>query len=198
MNYKELDIKPISEALKTALVDYIKMHLATNPEPAVDYGNFETSDKNSIAYIDSRSNWENTYGKAGTVTFYAIPENLRNQLIEYYQDVDHPLFKNDKYYFQIINNAAHVPPHVDDRIARTEGLLYLLESGGTDVKTTWYSAADGRDNSIIPDRVAIPYENLNVIESHVLRENYWHYMVFNAPHGVENLRSMRIAINFAP
>lgn len=198
MNYEQIDIRPIPVELKSRLVTFIKSQLANNAQCAVTYGRFETSNKNSIAYTTSESDWTAKYGKHGNVTFYYLSNDLREELTEYYKDIDHPFFKNGNYTFQVLDNATHTPPHADDRHARTEGIIYLLEAGGPEVETVWYDVVDKYDKDSVPDATAIPYENLIRVESHVLKEDHWHYLKFDKVHSVENLKGTRLAINFAP
>jgi hypothetical protein len=198
MNYQQLRIKPLPPTLKSIIIDYAYKQLLNNVPFIVSYGSFETVNQDSIAYTQSESAWVSQHGAWSPVSFYVIPTEISSQLIEFYKDIVHPFFTNRNWSIQVIHSAVHVPPHVDDSIQRSNGLLYLLEAGGSDVITSWYNLKDKYVNQTVPINSAIPYEKLNEIESHCFKEDFWHQLNFNTIHGVKNLQGTRLALNFAP
>jgi hypothetical protein len=196
MNYQQLDIKPITDDFKQRLLDCVHEKLVSKAAFMGGYSLLETADRGSIAYIESVRVWEKKHGtKWGGVFFYEMPKPLKDELIDYYKDIRHPLFKKS-FAIQLIYDSNYVPPHVDDKKQRKQGLIYLVKNGGPDVVTSWYDIKDEHKLKSVPEGTGIPYDNLYKIESHVLQENCWHYMNFECIHGVDNIESARVAINF--
>ena len=163
MNYEKLTIKSIPADIKQDLIKFAHAEIAKNAPFFMCYS---------------------------TVGFYLVPENLNSQLIDYYKDIDFPLFFNQGYGIQVIRE--NTAPHTDPADLRPEALLYILDPGGPSVETVWYDIKSEFDP--MPEVAALAYRKLDKIESHILEEDCWHRLVLTTPHSVENIKSIRLSM----
>jgi hypothetical protein len=85
-------------------------------------------------------------------------------------------------------------PHTDFK--RHWGLNYLVDSGGKQVKTSWYKEKGKplyRDSGLCVRRM----EDLETVHSTVLEEGRWHMLSTNILHGVENIESSRTSLTIS-
>ena len=196
MYYKKyLEIPPLPHDIKQDLIKVATHNVENNIPCVVWFGRYETTNKQSIAFVEDNKKFEESSGKeSGGVGFYAIPLDLHKQLISFYQQVNHPVINFTQYWLQIVTGGNFVGPHVDGMKHRPDGFLYLLKSGGSKVQTTWYEIKPEFSHLVMDNYAVIPYSKLNQIETHSLEEDVWHWMNFNKIHGVLNQESLRIAI----
>jgi hypothetical protein len=195
-NCKKLDIKPLPTEYKNRLVSFaLKEYERKAPYSAV-YQDYDTKDTNSIAYIKNKSEYEQKYGPSGGVKFWPLEPDMNIKIKEFYADTE--IFDNHEWALQIVEGGNHVAPHVDDREARSIGRLYLLKAGGSTVRTEWWEPKEDWKQAYVPDYKGIPYNRLNLIESHILEEDNWYLMNFSQIHSVENQESLRIALSPIP
>lgn len=196
MYYKKyLEIPPLPQAIKQDLIKVATHNVENNIPCVVRFGRYETTNKQSIAFVEHSNQFEESNGlESGGVGFYSIPLDLHNQLISFYQQVNHPVVNFTRYWLQIVSGGNFVGPHVDDPTARTDGFLYILKSGGNNVQTTWYEIKTEFSHLVSENYTLIPYSKLNQIETHCLEEDMWHWLNFNKIHGVTNQESLRISL----
>ena len=195
-NCIKLDIKPLPPEYKQRLVDFaIKEYERKAPYSAV-YQDYETKDVKNIAYIPNKEYYIKKYGASGGVKFWPLEPEMNVKIKEFYGDT--PVFDNHEWALQIVEGGNHVAPHVDDREARSVGQLYLLKAGGSAVRTEWWEPKEPWKGKYIPDYKGIPYNRLDLIESHILQEDNWYMMNFSQIHSVENQESLRIALSPIP
>jgi hypothetical protein len=192
---KHEEIPGIPEEIKHECIKIGRDKIDQNIPMPYRFGRYEYEDSTSISYIEKGT--EEKYfnkGNGGSVGFYPLPEELASFLINFYKDTDHPIRNNAVYYLQVVTGGKSVAPHIDASSARKDGFLYLLQAGGTDVRTVWYEVKEEyRDQKLI-EYTGIPYDKLDIIESHCLEEDTWHWLNFSKIHSVENQQSLRLSI----
>jgi hypothetical protein len=197
MYYKKHDkIPPLPDALKKACVNHGTLLMRDNQPMIVKYGQYETKNTNSIAYMTPGTEYDKTRSPTGKVGFYGLPPELSQQIVDFYKNVNNPLIQSTIYFLQVVAGGTYVAPHIDDSSKRTQGLLYLLKAGGPDVRTRWYTIKEEFKHLSLKNAEysAIPYDRLNIAEDHRLEEDTWHWMDFNQIHSVENQLSTRFAL----
>ena len=90
--------------------------------------------------------------------------------------------------------------HVDDQ--RSWSLFYLLESGGTSVRTTWYWEQNrelrrpkwlgGRQ---VDDAPIVNYDNLTEIDHAELKEHTWYLLRSDVLHDVQGITNQRRSLS---
>lgn len=196
MNYKKRDDIPAMPAdLAQDCINYVETQLANNGPMIVWYKSYEHSDTNSLSFVVSGTELDETDGKeTGGIGFYGPPDDLTRRLAEYCKSTNDPDINFDMFALQLVNGSSFLGPHVDAPSMRAAGFLYLLKSGGPDVRTVWYNTKPEYSTLQITDNTYIPYSKLDVVENHRLEENMWHWMNFNAIHSVENQQHPRIGV----
>ena len=159
------------------------------------YKRYETVNTNSVSYMQPGKEFEESNGEeSGGVGFFTLPLEIRKKIKDFYSQFDIPIVQFDDLYLQVVTGGKFVGPHVDDVNCRKEGMLYLLKSGGTNVRTIWYKIKPEYKNLTLENYTVIPYSKLDVVEDHCLTENTWHYLNFSEIHGVINQDSVRMAL----
>lgn len=196
MYYKKYsEIPSLPKELADECVFIAEHNVKNNVPMVVFYGRYETENKNSAAYNDPGKEYLETGGEqSGGVGFFDIPSRLNLDICNFYKSVNHPLIKNEKYFIQVCTGGKFVGPHVDDSNSRAEGFLYLIKSGGSDVRTRWYELKEEYSHLSLTEYSVIPYSRLNIVEDHRLEENTWHWLNFNKIHSVENQETLRVAL----
>jgi hypothetical protein len=95
------------------------------------YRELEFKNTNSLSYATPDDKLENT----GGVGLYRLPLLINNEICNYYKKTNTKLSTYVKFYIQVSTGGNFVAPHVDP--GRVEGFLYLLQSGGKNVRTKW-------------------------------------------------------------
>jgi hypothetical protein len=109
---------------------------------------------------------------------------------------------------QIINGPINgqqfntIQPHSDPN-TRPESLMYILSTGGNNVKTTWYKIKDDQiidaeqanKETNIYDYPVYSKDMLEPIEEHIMEEDCWYHFNHTIPHGVDNIESVRIIVS---
>jgi hypothetical protein len=152
------------------------------------YRRLEFENTDSLSYTTSENNIKNT----GGVGLYKLPISLNERICNYYKKTNTELSTYIKFYIQVVTGGNFVAPHVDpDRI---EGFVYLLQAGGRNVKTKWYTVKEEFKNLKKNNGSAIPYCKLNEVENYCLEENMWHWLNLQEIHSVEDQESLRILL----
>jgi hypothetical protein len=87
-------------------------------------------------------------------------------------------------------DGATLAPHVDR--TRKFTLIYLLESGGSEHKTIFYSAKDHCGNYKPGEQ--FEYSEVEEVDSITIPLYKWTILDAGVPHSVENIPDMRVAI----
>lgn len=155
------------------------------------YRRVELDDANSLSYTTEQDIINDT----GGVGIYLVPAFLNVGLCNYYKNFNIGISPM-QFAIQVVTGGNFVAPHNDPK-TRPAGLMYLLQSGGKNVRTKWYTVKDEYRNKTTKEYgVGFPYHKLDVVEDQCLEENTWHYMNFQEIHSVENIEYLRIAIFF--
>ena len=91
---------------------------------------------------------------------------------------------------QITILTTDVAPHSDPY--RDTTYFYLLKNGGPNVKTSWWD----NPNNLVRSEYYTSVNGLNMIESHVIEQGTWNMFNHEIVHSVENVKDMRISLNF--
>lgn len=148
----------------------------------------EFTNTDSLSYTTNKDNLENT----GGVGLYSLPIPLQEKIFNYYKNSISELSTYTRFYIQIVTGGHFVAPHFDGE--RAKGLLYLLKSGGPNVRTKFYRIKEEYKHLKKDGDVGIPYYKLDVVEDQCLEENTWHSLNFKEIHSVENQESLRMFI----
>ena len=196
MYYKKCkEIPSLPTDIKQQLIQVAEQNQQNNISMSAWYSGYQTVDTNSLSFVEFDKRFQESNGhETGGVGFYLIPLELIDSICKFYKTINRPdiIFKH--YYLQVVTGGNFVAPHIDDPQARIEGMLYLLKSGGTNVRTTWYEVKKNYQHLALENYSAIPYSKLDQIETHCLEEDMWHWLNFNKIHGVTNQESLRIAL----
>jgi len=191
---KHNEIPALPNHIAKACIEYGESMISNNIPLVVKYGSYETENKNSIAYIPAEEFNHPSYKKSGEVGFHWLPPEMNQSICDFYNEVNNPLIKNVMYFLQVVAGADFVAPHIDDPHRRSEGMLYLLKAGGSNVRTQWYEPKEEFKDFELANYSCIPKDKLNLVEDQCLEENCWHWLNFSKIHGVENQESVRFAL----
>jgi len=199
MYYRKLDdIPSIPEHIKLACIATAKNTLTNHNSSYIWYNNLETVDKNSVAYFDQRNQsqefLQSDNNELGKIGFCGLSAELNAQIYNFYEKINHPMIKNGVFRIQISVAGNFIAPHFDPPALRDNGIIYLLDAGGPDVRTKWYEVKAEFNHLKLPSATGIPYSKLDVAADHRLEEDTWHWMNFSKIHSVENQKSLRIAL----
>ncbi len=196
MNYKKHDeIPAIPADLAKECIDYAIAHMAAKAPMIAWYRNYETTNVESLSYVKPGTELDETNGdRTAGIGFSPVPENLNQRLVKFCKETGIELINFDVFTVQIVIDGKFLAPHIDDPALRNAGMLYMLKAGGTNVTTSWYDIKPKYAISDITYNAAIPYSRLDLIESHCLEENTWHWLDFTHVHGVQHQESIRIAL----
>jgi hypothetical protein len=196
MNYKKHDELPtIPPELAQECIEHATMLTTYKVKPIAWYWGYEIINENSVAYVKPGTELDETDGKVTAgIGFYKLPHNLEQKLLSFFRETNNPLINFDTISIQFASEGEFVLPHIDDPLFRHSGLLYLIKAGGANVTTSWYKIKPGLSLKDIAYNIGIPYSRLDLIESHRLEENAWHWLDFSEIHGIENKESLRVAL----
>jgi hypothetical protein len=152
------------------------------------YQKLELENIDSLSYTTFENNIENT----GGVGLYRLPILLNERICDYYKKTNTELSTYVKFYIQVVTGGNFVAPHIDP--GRVEGFIYLLQAGGQNVRTKWYTVKEEFKNLKKEESAAIPYHKLTEVENQCLEENMWHQLNFQEIHSVENQEYLRISL----
>ena len=133
----------------------------TAPIAAQEYGN-----ENAQLHQDIIEELRSLYGcffKGGIMSVYGLAKNVSTQ-------------------------PSVTPPHTDR--ARRVAINYLLQTGGTNVTTTFYTKRNSNDADLSFSR-HLPYEQATVESKVILTEKKWHCFNAQQLHSVENIETER-------
>jgi len=165
--------------------------------------------------VPNEKNNVDTNTTDNNVFIYILHPTLTFQVQQYFSKYfnDHPTLSTTRgrgVLVQLINgpitgqdfNTIH--PHTDPD-TRPKTLMYILKSGGDNVKTTWYKlkdqlidyteTADAADNTInVYDLPIYSNDMLDPIHEYVMKEDNWYLFNHSITHGVTNIASTRISL----
>jgi hypothetical protein len=189
---KLLQEKPLPDFIEQSLLIDFKKTLESKSIPAADYGGLVT-DQTTLNHVENHAEYTATYSKSGTVSFYQISSDLLAFLNDYYKDSSN-LDTKLSFWYQLVGPGIRVHPHIDDEQKRSCGFLYILDPGGSNVKTQWYTVkTEFQDLRIVPGRI-IPYTVLDPDYSIILEKRSWYKIKTDSIHSVENLESLRFML----
>lgn len=94
-------------------------------------------------------------------------------------------------HIQIIDGGEYVFPHID--MLRTQAWNYTIDTG--DAETCFYEAKPEYAHLPLIPRTYVPYERVNKIKTFKIEPNRWHELDVSKIHGVEKIKSPRLAIS---
>jgi hypothetical protein len=131
------------------------------PVAAQEYGN-----ENGVMSQDLIEELRSLYGKlfkGGIISVYGLAKNVAGL-------------------------PSLTPPHTDR--SRRVAINYLLQTGGTNVTTTFYAERNSDDADLSVSR-HLPYEQATVESKVILLEKKWHCFNAQQLHSVENIETER-------
>ena len=198
MNCEQLkNIPPLSEELTQECISFAEELLKNKTSFDVWYHGYETKNKNSLSYVEPGTEYDETNGQpTGGAAHYLLPIELSNKINEFYEQlgIELPMTKPIMFIMQFILNGNFLGPHLDDPSFRTVGHLYILQTGGSNVRTKWYDIKDEFKHCEITNYAYVPYSRLIEIEDHKLEEGTWVRFNFSKIHSVENIETLRIGL----
>lgn len=189
---KQLNFPTFPSFLERGIVAWAHLQLENKVPFISGYRGFNTNHKKTISYVESEEEYTARFGLTGGVYFYILPQHLITELRKHVAHI--PELNNFDFKLQIVTGGNHVGPHVDDRNARDNGPLYILQTGGDNVTTTWWEPKEEFKDRVVPDRIGIPYDNLIKVEEHILQASNWYWLDFGSIHSVENITGIRLAL----
>jgi hypothetical protein len=192
MNVRALDIKPLDKDLKKSLIDYATNRYNNQVPFDVEFTEKFSQDITSPFYVDIEK-WHEKYGASGGVHFYVVPPDIEKEIISFYKD--NIIGHRDSYRFiQVVTGGKYIAPHIDENVSRVKGLMHLLQAD-TNTQTSWYKLKDNWASYTAPENTTIPYDIIEKLESHHLKQDVWYEMIYEVIHGVEYLTDqLRIAL----
>lgn len=96
---------------------------------------------------------------------------------------------------QVMYGGTLITPHIDE--LRHYALNYTLDAGGDSVATNFYQPAKDFKDLKVYARTCIPFERLELTESHIVKSCHWHKINVEAIHSVTNIdiNKERIALS---
>jgi hypothetical protein len=94
-------------------------------------------------------------------------------------------------HIQVIDQGEYVFPHID--MLRNRVWNYTLDTG--DAETSFYKAKPEFEDLPLVPRTYVPYERVDKIETIKIDANRWHELDVSKIHGVEKVKTPRIAIS---
>jgi hypothetical protein len=98
----------------------------------------------------------------------------------------------DGLHIQVIK-GEYVFPHVD--ALRTNAWNYIIDSGDAD--TCFYEPKAEFSNLPLYPVTYVPYDRVNKIQTYKIESKRWHCLDVSKMHGVENIKSIRIALSIS-
>lgn len=187
MNYKKIHLPPLTEKLKRKLIK-----AANNTNTIGSFYDCQDTDPTKANYIKKDTNDYKDFENSGHVVLTPLPEPLKQQIRNHYRLI-FPLRDAD-FVLQTVEGGRFVGPHLDPSDARGVGLIHLIKSGGTNVKTRWYHLKEDSANKPLNNGEFIPYSVINLVEEHQLKEDEWCMFNFKEIHSVENLETKRVGL----
>jgi len=196
MYYKKYtEIPSLPADIKQQLIQLAEQNQQNNVPVVAWYSGYETENRSSLAFVEYNNRFlESNGNESGGVGFYHLDYQLNERICNFYKKVNHPNINFTHYWLQIVTGGNFVGPHTDDPVSRSDGFLYVLKSGGSNVRTKWYEVKKEFSHLIPEHYTSIPYSKLDQVEDHCLEEDTWHWLNFSKIHGVENQESLRISL----
>lgn len=129
------------------------------------------------------------YGSPGRSDWYDIEGELAEEIYKFC-----PAKPEETYgigLLEITNDK--LAPHVDPSDVRTHCINYTLIKGG-DVINRWYNLLPEFQNKVFEPSF-IPYERLEIAETHYLEDHKWYQLNTSVIHSVENVNDVRLTIS---
>ena len=178
--------------LSTELIELAKFYLENNHPMEYWFRELDFKNQDSLSYVTP----DDQIISSGGVGLYSLPYPMNKEICDLYKQTDTELSTFDEFFLQVVTGGKFVAPHIDP--GRGAGYLYILKTGGSKVRTKWWTVKD--EFKYLPkiDGYGVPYEKLDLVEDHCLEENTWHWLNFGEIHSVENQETLRIALCRAP
>ena len=183
MNCEKLNYGKFSPELKARLIDFGKQKLKN---PNYTAGNWKPDITENAHY--------SLHG--GNINVYPIDQYFRREIEKYFNDnnISHPNWEKKMFGVQLVSGgeSESFPPHRDPPYYRDKDFIYILDTGGDNVITSWWKVKDTAppDNSY---HVPIAEEILDEVEAHKTEEDTWYQFDFSEIHSVRNIQRLRVA-----
>ena len=180
MNCEKLNYGKFSPELKKKLIDYGIKKL-------------KNSNYTAGSWKPDSTDTETGYG---CINVYPIDQYFRREIEKYFNEnnIAHPNWEKKLFGVQLVSGGefGSFPPHRDPPYYRDKDFIYILDTGGDNVITSWWKLKDTAppDNSY---HVPIAEEILDEVEAHKTEEDTWYQFDFSEIHSVRNIQRLRVA-----
>lgn len=185
---KRNDIPSLPNDIAKECIQIATDSICANQQMYAWYYRLELENPNSLSYSTSKDNIKDS----GGVGLYRLPYLLNEKICNFCKSTNTEISDFKRFYIQVVTGGDFVAPHIDPD--REKGFLYLLQTGGNNVRTKWYTVKEEFKNLKRDIISGIPYNKLNEVADHCLEENMWHQLNFQEIHSVENQESLRISL----
>lgn len=189
----QLEFQCIPKDLKEEILEYSLSLHAQKIAYHASYGQFEHQDSTSMAYIEDPKKYVRAQGLPRPVCFWRLNNSIRIQLANHFSQ--NSFCQNLEWYIQFVKGGSFVAPHIDKAAARTKNIFYLIQAGGDNVTTSWWTPKVEFQREIIPETTIIPFEKIELVESHVLQEDRWYQLDVSKIHSVSKHMNHRIGLS---
>lgn len=133
------------------------------------------------------------FSDSAIIRSYKLDPIIEKEFKEYYKDYSN--IANADIVYNVISDGDYLIPHIDGEEIKNNGYMYylLLTAGDNkNCKTVWYDLKD-KSKKIKSDS-QINYEDISILEEHILQENCWYKFNTDIIHSVENIKGTRCII----
>jgi hypothetical protein len=92
-----------------------------------------------------------------------------------------------KIHINAMTNGTHLVPHIDE--IRIKALNYVIETGGSNVITSFYKVKEQYKHLKASPRCFIPLDRLDPIEQICIKKDSWHSLAVSNIHDVGNIET---------
>jgi hypothetical protein len=193
------DLEPLPVTLKQEIIEFVISQLSDKvPFTRVYPSVYKFNNNEDLANFGGEKIEVNSEKVSSTVGFYVLPDELAERIKFFFTNLNHPDIRFTNYSFvQVVCYGSHVAPHMDSPNDRGPGWLYIIKSGGDQVKTVFYEIKDEHKNVVLKEtdyNTIIPFEKIYPVYETIMEEDTWNYYNFNKIHSAQNQESLRIML----
>lgn len=178
----------MSSELRQDIIKYVYDLKKNQVDFVSSYGDVEVEDTKSDFYIDNIKQYVKQYGMPRPVSFWELDEHLVQRVRAWLHNTP---YANSEWKVQYVRGNSSIAPHIDVRRIRTRNLVYVIQPGGPDVRTTWWTCT----NPTIPETTAIPFDMLQPAHSQILQADRMYMIDVSSIHSVNKFPDDRIMLS---
>lgn len=188
MHCQQLIHPKMPAALKASIASFaIALHQRRTEFDLV-YGN-----PNPNTTSDQYRQYIKQHGMPRPVGFWRLPDELKRDVERWNQLVGTEPRGVD-WQIQFVKGGSSIAPHKDLTSKRTHNIVYVIQTGGNNVATSWWRT---KDDSAVPETTTIPFEQLELKESCILQEDGMYELDVSTIHSVSKFDAHRILLSYS-